>query len=304
MLLSILLALLLLALAFVWPLLFYCHYCQHYFCWLHLGLSLFRIHGIDFGSGLVSWSGGIRAWIFKIYFCGMLRHGNDLHFFWGFPIVQLYLLFKMGHNLFKGSTLQVRLVYGILPARQHIGKYELFYDSLGSNSECVFNQFLEFVHKTNWLLIGWVENYALYFLFRCSRICASSRERFRQFRISVSVVFEKSRVAVAHQLMEGQQNLVCIYRRKVIFIAKLWLTCGACFLLLAWRSRRGAKGDLFLNSCHPFISVTWAGVSRNLTPGDARSRMSITLEVVLILSLVCAKCVQGCLRSGSGVNLS
>ena len=52
------------------------------------------------------------------------------------------------------------------------------------------------------------------------------------------------------------------------------------------------------------VVILWARVSCRLTLKDACFRMRITLGVVLIRSLVCAICVPGRLRSGSGVALN
>ena len=51
------------------------------------------------------------------------------------------------------------------------------------------------------------------------------------------------------------------------------------------------------------VANFWARVLCSLAAEDACFRMSITLGVVLIRSLVCAKCVPGRVRSGSGVAL-
>ena len=51
------------------------------------------------------------------------------------------------------------------------------------------------------------------------------------------------------------------------------------------------------------VSVIWARVC-SLTLKGARFRMRITLGVVLNSPLVCAICVPGCLRSGSGLALN
>ena len=52
------------------------------------------------------------------------------------------------------------------------------------------------------------------------------------------------------------------------------------------------------------VAIFWARVSRRLVVEDACFRMRITLEAVLIRSLVRAICVPGRLRSGSGVALN
>ena len=56
-------------------------------------------------------------------------------------------------------------------------------------------------------------------------------------------------VAVARQLLEGQQNLVCFKCRRGVFTTKWWLTCWARLLLFSWRSPNGPVGNLLLNSC-------------------------------------------------------
>ena len=52
------------------------------------------------------------------------------------------------------------------------------------------------------------------------------------------------------------------------------------------------------------VAIFWARVLRRLVVEEACFRMRLTLGVVLICSLVCAICVPGLLRSGSGVTLS
>ena len=52
------------------------------------------------------------------------------------------------------------------------------------------------------------------------------------------------------------------------------------------------------------VAIFWARVSCRLVVEDACFRMRITLGVVLIRSLVSAKCVPGRIRSGSGAALN
>ena len=52
------------------------------------------------------------------------------------------------------------------------------------------------------------------------------------------------------------------------------------------------------------MTIFWARVSCRLALKEACVRMRITLGIVLIRSLVCAICVPGRLRSGSGVALN
>ena len=52
------------------------------------------------------------------------------------------------------------------------------------------------------------------------------------------------------------------------------------------------------------VAIFWAKVLCRLVVENACFRMKITLGVVLICSLVCAICVLGRLRSGSGVALN
>ena len=58
---------------------------------------------------------------------------------------------------------------------------------------------------------------------------------------------------------------------------------------------------IYLNSCHHVVAFLWAKVSCRLVVEDACFSMRITLGVVFIRSLVCAKCVPGRLRSGCGM---
>ena len=80
---------------------------------------------------------------------GLLRHSVYGHFVWSFQTIQFQLPFKMRHNLFIRAVLQVGLVYWFLQVWRHFGIYELVNDCLGSNSERIFCQFLEFVKKSN-----------------------------------------------------------------------------------------------------------------------------------------------------------
>ena len=100
---------------------------------------------------------------------------------------------------------------------------------------------------------------------------------------------------------EVPTNLVCLDRRRVGFTAEMWLTHQAAFLLFAWRRSRGAVGDFFLKFCRYVVTIILARNSCSLTLKDARFWIRITLRIVLIHSLVCAMCVPGSLRSGSGV---
>ena len=75
-------------------------------------------------------------------------------------------------------------------------------------------------------------------------------KRFRQFPDAADIVIEICWIGVRRQLLEGQQNLVCLKCCRGILTASLWLACGARLLLFAWRSSKGAVGNLFLSCCH------------------------------------------------------
>ena len=75
-------------------------------------------------------------------------------------------------------------------------------------------------------------------------------ERFKQFRDSANIVIEIGWIGVRRQLLEGQQILILLNCCMRILTANLWLTCGGLLLLFAWRSSRGAVGNLFLSCCH------------------------------------------------------
>ena len=62
-----------------------------------------------------------------------------------------------------------------------------------------------------------------------------------------------------------------------------------------------AAGTLFLNSCQHVVANFWARVLCSLTAEDACFRMTITLGVVLIRSLVFHVCFPECSRNGSGM---
>ena len=70
-----------------------------------------------------------------------------------------------------------------------------------------------------------------------------------QFWDSTDVVVAIGCITVRHQLLKGQQNLICFSCRRCVLTAKLWLTCGTRLLLFSWRSTRGAVGNLFWSSC-------------------------------------------------------
>ena len=103
---------------------------------------------------------------------------------------------------------------------------------------------------------------------------------------------------------EGPKKLVCFDRRKGVLTAKLWLTGRADLFLLSWGCTGGAVSDLLVKSCHHVVASMWTRVFYSLAADDACFRMIITLGVVLIRSLVRAKCVLGRLRSGSGAALN
>ena len=63
----------------------------------------------------------------------------------------------------------------------------------------------------------------------------------------------------------------------------------------------GAIANLCLNSCHHVTTVLWAKVLCCLAAEDAWFRMTFTLGVVLIRSLVSHVCVPECSRNGFGM---
>ena len=81
------------------------------------------------------------------------------------------------------------------------------------------------------------------------------RNWFWQFANSVKVVKENCRIVIVCKLMECKQSLVCLNRRRGVFVAKLGLTCRAVLLLLSWRCTRGAASDFFVSSCHYVLAI-------------------------------------------------
>ena len=128
-------------------------------------------------------------------------------------------------------------------------------------------------------------------------------DEFRQFWSSVDVSVEIGRVAIAHQLLTGQQNLVCLNCCRGVLTSKLWLNCGACLLLVAWRSCRGAMGDFFLKSCRHVKSFFWVRINwtTRLIDRGSHFRMRIILGTIPISFLVFHVCVPECSRNGSWV---
>ena len=77
---------------------------------------------------------------------------------------------------------------------------------------------------------------------KCGNCC---NEWFRKLENLTNAVVEICKTAVAFQLLNSQQNLVCFNCRSGIFTENLWLTCTARFLLFAWRHFRPTVGDFF-----------------------------------------------------------
>ena len=129
-------------------------------------------------------------------------------------------------------------------------------------------------------------------------------KRFWQFGSSIDIVMEVCRIVDVCQLLKGQQNLVCFNRRRSNLAAELRLTGRAVLFLLSSKCTGRAVSGFLVNSCHRVVAIFWARVLCCLSREDAFFRMRITLGVVLICSVVCARCVLGRLRSSSGLALN
>ena len=111
------------------------------------------------------------------------------------------------------------------------------------------------------------------------------REGFWQFWKFVDVVVKVGRIAVARQLLKGQQNLVRFNCRGGVLAARFWLTCGARFPCFCRRSSRRTVGNLFLNSSHHVRGRMWEsncwsdGQRTPLRVGD-HSRKGLQLVLV------------------------
>ena len=77
-----------------------------------------------------------------------------------------------------------------------------------------------------------------------------------QFGNSVDVIMKVRRIVVICQLLEGQQNLVCLDRRRGFLAAELRLTGRTVLFLLSWRCTRGAVCDFLVNSCQHVTAIT------------------------------------------------
>ena len=110
--------------------------------------SIFSVNFVIVGFRVVCVTVDISSILWVAFNLLFVRHSVHLSFIRIFQTVRLQFPFKMCHNLFIRVVLQVGLVYWFLQVWRHFGIYELVNDCLGSNSERIFCQFLEFVQKS------------------------------------------------------------------------------------------------------------------------------------------------------------
>ena len=109
----------------------------------------FSVNFVIVGVRVVCVTVDISSIIWVAFNLLFVRHSVRLSFTRIFQTNKLLFLFEVCHNLFIRAVLQVSLVYWFLQVWRHFGIYELVDDCLGSNSERIFCQFLEFVQNIN-----------------------------------------------------------------------------------------------------------------------------------------------------------
>ena len=114
-----------------------------------VGSSRFSVNFVIVWVRVVCVTVDISSIIWVAFNLLFVCHSVHLSFIRMFQTVKLLFPFEMCHNLFIRAVLQMGLVYWFLQVWRHFGINELVNDCLGSNSERIFSQFLEFVQKIN-----------------------------------------------------------------------------------------------------------------------------------------------------------